>query len=153
MITLIAACSSNRVIGKDNSLIWHLPDDLKRFKQITTNQVVIMGRKTFQAIGRPLPKRTNVILTRDRSFKAEGCFVYNNIEDVLSLFHDYIVIGGSDIYRQFIGIADIIELTLLDKEFDGDSFFPEISSSFVETNRETKNNGEFDYHFITYKRK
>jgi len=154
MITIIAACSRNRAIGKDNSLIWHLSDDLKRFKEITTGKVVVMGRKTYESIGRPLPKRTNVVITRDRSFKADGCVVYNSLEEFTPIFRDYVVIGGSEIYNQFIKIADLIELTLIDKDFDGDAFFPVVDdSAFMEINRETRNNGEFDYHFITYKRK
>ena len=154
MITLIAACSKNRVIGKDNQLPWHLTEDLKRFKKITTSKVVLMGRKTYESIGRPLPNRTNLVLTRDKTFAPQGVYVYNNLEEVLPIFNDIVVIGGGEIYKQMIKMADVIELTLVDKEFDGDAFFPEINLNiWEEQNRETFNNGDFDYHFITYKRK
>jgi dihydrofolate reductase len=86
MITLIAACSKNRVIGKDNQLIWKVPGDLKRFKELTTSHPILMGRKTFESIGKPLPNRTNIVITRDKNWKHEGCLVYNNFEDVLSIF-------------------------------------------------------------------
>lgn len=153
MITLIAACSKNRVIGKNNQLPWNLSEDLKRFKKITTNKTVLMGRKTYESIGRPLPNRTNLILTRDKTFAPQGVYVYNHLEEVLPIFTDIIVIGGGEIYKQMIKMVDIIELTLVDKEFDGDAYFPEIDNTWEEKNRETFNNGDFDYHFITYKRK
>ncbi len=154
MITIIAACSKNRVIGKDNSLIWRLPEDLKRFKSLTTGRNVLMGRKTFESIGKPLPNRTNIVVTRDKSYKKEGILVYNSYTEVLPIFRDIVVIGGGEIYQQMIQFADIIELTLIDKEFDGDTLFPIIDmNQWGEVNRESNNNGEFDYHFITYKRK
>ncbi len=153
MITLIAACSKNRVIGKDNQLPWHLSEDLKRFKKITTDKVVLMGRKTYESIGRPLPNRTNLVLTRDKTFAPQGVYVYNHLEEVLPIFNDIVVIGGGEIYKQMIKRADVIELTLVDKEFDGDAYFPEIDDTWKEESRETFNNGDFDYHFIRYKRK
>jgi dihydrofolate reductase len=156
MIKLIVAISTNRCIGKDNTLIWKLPSDLKRFKQITSGQTVVMGRKTFQSIGKPLPKRRNIIITRDEGFLAEGCEVVNSIEEALLLSaEDCFIIGGSEIYKQTIGIADKIYLTVVHQEFDGDSFFPEIGFEWKETKREDfqkceKNN--FDYSFIDYER-
>lgn len=156
MITLIAACSKNRVIGKDNELIWHLPEDLKRFKKLTTNKVVVMGRKTYESIGRPLPNRTNIILTRKKDFKPAGCIVYNNINDVLSIFDksDVWVIGGGQVYKQFLEHANKIELTFLDKEFDGDSFFPILNKDDWEiTNLEERSSDDLDFKYITYERK
>ena len=154
MITLISACSKNRVIGIDNKLPWYLPEDLKRFKRLTTEKVVLMGRKTYESIGRPLPNRTNIVLTRDLNYKADGVLVYNNLEEVLPIFKDIVVIGGSEIYKQFMRKSDVIELTLIDKDFDGDSFLPEIDEEIYNvSNIESFNNGDFDYHFITYKRK
>jgi len=155
MITLIAACSTNRVIGKDNQLIWHVPGDLKRFKNLTSGHIVLMGRKTFESIGRPLPNRTNIIISRDTSLKVEGCIIYNDYREVFSIFekNEIFVIGGGEIYQQLLPYADKIELTLIDKEFEGDTYFPDLNSSWVEENRESLTCPEFDYHYITYKRK
>ena len=153
MITLIAACSKNGVIGKDNTLPWRLPEDLKRFKSLTMGKNVLMGRKTYESIGKPLPNRTNIVLTRDTSFKTDSVLVYNNLEQVLPIFRDIVVIGGGEIYKQCINKADVIELTLIDKEFEGDTFFPIIDSSWEESKRETYTNDEFTYHFITYIKK
>lgn len=155
MITLIAACSSNRVIGKDNQLIWKVPGDLKRFKELTTGHPILMGRKTFDSIGRPLPNRTNIVITRDKNWKHEGCLVYNNFEDVLSLFEkqNLFVIGGGEIYKKLIGLADKIELTLIKKDFEGDAFFPEIDSNWTVENIENHSCDEFEFSYITYIRK
>lgn len=153
MITIIAAKSKNNIIGINNSIPWNLKEDMKRFKQLTIGKVVVMGRKTFDSIGRPLPNRTNIVLTRDVNTKIDGVLVYNNLYEFINLFQEIIIIGGYDIYKHFIKIADRIELTLIDKEFDGDTTFPEIDDSWEETNREKNNNGEFDYYFITYDRK
>ena len=155
MITLIAACSKNRVIGKDGKLPWSLSEDLKRFKAMTLGNKILMGRKTFESIGsKPLPKRTNIVLKRDKDFKSDGVLVYNNIEEVLPIFKDIIVVGGSEIYKRFIKLADQIELTLIEKDFEGDSFFPDIDDKyFYESKRETHSNMDFEYHYITYKRR
>ena len=155
MITLIAACSKNRVIGKDNQLIWHLPEDLKRFKRLTTGKTVLMGRKSYESIGHPLPNPRNCVLTRDKKFNPNhnDVLVYNKMEDVIPLFNDIWILGGGEIYRQIIDFADVIELTLIDKEFEGDTYFPEIDSTWIESIRESYNNGEYDYHFITYTRR
>ena len=152
MITLIVACSKNKVIGKDNKLIWHVPGDLKRFKELTSGHTVLMGRKTFESIGKPLPNRRNIILTRDPNFKVEGCLVYHNLSEVLELYkNDLFVIGGEEIYKQTIGYADSIELTLINKEFDGDAFFPEIPNLFKEVAKQDLTCEEFDFSYITYK--
>ena len=151
MITLIAACSSNRVIGKDNRLIWHIPGDLKRFKEITSGHTILMGRKTFESIGKPLPNRKNIVLTRDKDWKAEGVTTIIDIKDIKD--EDLFIIGGGEIYRMFIDISDKIELTLIDKEFEGDTYFPNIGNEWIEQKRETLNCPEFTYHYITYTRK
>jgi dihydrofolate reductase len=153
MITLIAACSKNRVIGYENKLIWNIPGDLKRFKELTTGHTVLMGRKTFESIGRPLPNRRNVILTRDKAFKAEGCLVYSDLKEVLELFgNDLFIIGGEQIYQQTIGYADFIELTLIHKKFEGDVYFPEIPNFFLEVKgkRQDLECDEFKWSYITY---
>jgi len=155
MITLIAACSKNRVIGKDNQLICKVPGDLKRFKELTTGHPILMGRKTFESIGRPLPNRTNIVITRDKNWKQEGCLVYNNFEDVLYIFEkeNLFIIGGGEIYKSLINLADKIELTLIDKDFDGDAYFPEIDSNWTVEKVESQSCPEFNYSYITYIRK
>ena len=154
MITLIAACSENRVIGKDGTLIWHIPEDLKRFKKLTLGNPIVMGRKTYESIGKPLPGRTNIILTRDKNFKAENCLVYNKISDVLEIFekNNIFVIGGGEIYKQFLDRADRIELTLIHKNFDGDTYFPQIGNDWevIECQKSNFENIEVDY--ISYKK-
>lgn len=156
MITLIAACSSNRIIGNDNQLIWNVPGDLKRFKDITSGHPILMGRKTFESIGKPLPKRTNIIITRDKSYKQDGCHVYNSFEEVLPIYEtqNLFVIGGGEIYQQLLKHADRIELTLIDKEFEGDAKFPEIDDKLWDIDKqEDCSCDEFNYHYITYVRR
>lgn len=153
MIHIITAISDNRAIGKDNRLLWHLPEDLKRFKKITTNNVVVMGRKTHESIGRSLPNRINVILTKDTKWYkplGDGCVVCYSIEEVLERFkhRDIFVIGGGQIYKEFLPYTDIIELTLIDKEYEGDTFFPILGDEWKEITRETHTNDEFQYHYI-----
>lgn len=151
MITLIAACSSNKVIGNNNKLIWHVPGDLKRFKELTSGHTILMGRKTYESIGRPLPNRRNIILSRDPNLKIEGCLVYSDLLEVLELYkNDLFVIGGEEIYRQTLGYADKIELTLIHKEYEGDAYFPEITEHFTIGEQQDLSGPEFDYSYISY---
>jgi dihydrofolate reductase len=127
-LTLIAAMGENRVIGKDNDLIWHMPNDLKHFKQLTSGHHIIMGRKTYESVGKPLPKRTNIIVTRDNNYKAEGCIVVNRIEDAIEIAsgdEQPFITGGAEIYKLALPFAHTIELTLIHGTFEGDTFFPE----------------------------
>ncbi len=158
-LTLIAATSQNRVIGKDGDLVWHLPDDLKRFKKLTENHHIIMGRKTYESMGKPLPKRTNIVVTRNEDFEAEGCIVAHNLKDaILKAENDAqpFIIGGGKIYKQSLEFADTIELTLVHGEFEGDAFFPEISDEnweLVEKEhhpKDEKHDYAFDY--LTYRK-
>jgi len=151
MITIVAACSSNRVIGKDNKLIWNVPGDLKRFKEMTSGHTVLMGRKTYESIGRPLPNRRNVILSRNSELIVEGCFTYTSLVDTLDMFkNDVFIIGGEEIYRQSLPYVNRIELTLIHKEFEGDAFFPEIPLNFKMVNKIDMKCEEFDYSYISY---
>ena len=140
-LSLIVAMADNRVIGRDNQLPWHLPDDLKRFKQITMGHPVIMGRKTFESIGRPLPKRHNVILSRQSSFHAEGVTVLKDPREVIEIFkaeEEVFVIGGAEIYQLFLKDADLLYLTLVHESVSGDVLFPEYDpTEFNEVSRET----------------
>ena len=151
MITIVAACSSNRVIGKDNKLIWNVPGDLKRFKEMTSGHTVLMGRKTYESIGRPLPNRRNIVLSRNSELLIEGCNTYTNLVDTLDMFkNDVFIIGGEEIYRQSIPYVNRIELTLIHKEFEGDAFFPEIPLNFKMVNKIDMKCEEFDYSYISY---
>ena len=153
MIKIIAAMSKNRVIGDSNALIWHLPEDLKRFKQLTTGNTIVMGRKTYESIGKPLPNRRSIIITRDASYKVDGCEVVNSLEEALLLSNsDCFIIGGGEIYRQSIGIADRLYITSIDKDFEGDTKFPDIPGEWYESSFEEFSNDDFKYSFIEYER-
>jgi dihydrofolate reductase len=128
MISIIAAVAKNGVIGKDNKLIWKLPADLQRFKEITTGHTVIMGRKTFESIGRALPNRRNIVITRQPEYKAvEGVEVSTSLEQAIARLQgepEVFIIGGGELYRQAIAFADRIYLTRIDQDFEGDVSFP-----------------------------
>ena len=130
-ITLVAAIASNNVIGKENSLPWNIPEDLKRFKQMTSGHTILMGRKTFDSIGRPLPNRQNIVMTRDKNFEQEGIKVINDFDEALELIkesnEDVFVIGGSKIYELFEPVANSLAITRILKDFEGDAFFPDIN--------------------------
>ncbi|MCT4602353.1 MAG: dihydrofolate reductase [Marinifilum sp.] len=159
-VSIIVAASRNNVIGKDNQLIWRLSADLKRFKALTTGHTIIMGRKTFDSIGKPLPNRTSVIITRQEDYKQEGCIVVHSLEEALEAVKDQekvFIIGGGTIYKEAIDKADELYLTLVHKEFFGDTFFPEIKASEWESvAREDcmpDEKNEYPYSFIDYKRR
>lgn len=159
-LTIIVAAAENNAIGKDNKLIWHLSDDLKRFKSLTDGHHIIMGRKTFESFPKPLPNRTHVVITRQSGYIAPpGVIIVNTLEDAIHVAKNDsrpFVIGGGEIYKQAIAIADKIELTRVHATFEADTFFPEISkASWREVSNEfhSKNDkNEFDYSFITYVR-
>ena len=141
-ITLVAAIASNNVIGKENSLPWNIPEDLKRFKQMTSGHTILMGRKTFDSIGRPLPNRQNIVMTKDENFEREGIKVINNFDDALELIkesnEDVYVIGGSNIYELFEPVANSLAITRILKDFDGDAFFPDINWDLWQIEKEEK---------------
>ncbi len=160
MIILIAAASENNALGKDNDLIWHLPDDFKRFKAITTGHHIIMGRKTFESFPKPLPNRTHVIITRQKNYHPEGCLVADSLDAAIKMCpknEDLFIIGGGEIYKQSIAIADKIELTRVHASFDADTFFPEIDSNKWELVSEDYHpkdeKHQFDFTFQTYLKK
>jgi dihydrofolate reductase len=160
MITLIAAAAENNALGKDNQLIWHLPDDFKRFKEITSSHYIVMGRKTFESFPKPLPNRTHVIITRQKEFLAEGCIVVNSIEKAIEACpkeEEVFVIGGAEIYQQSIGFADKIELTRVHDTFEADAYFPEINLNqwvlvFEEYHPKDEKH-KFDFTFQTFLKK
>lgn len=156
--SIVVAISENHVIGKDNKLLWYLPNDLKHFKNITTGHTVIMGRKTYDSVGKPLPKRRNIIITR-QNITIEGCEVVSSIEAALALCaneEEVFIVGGAEIYKQSLHLTDRIYLTIVHKEFEGDSFFPEIAKNeWKEIYREDYQPDEknsLSYSFITYER-
>ena len=156
-VTLIAAASENNIIGKDNKLIWRLSDDLKHFKELTKGHFVIMGRKTFESMPKALPNRTNVIITRKTDYKAENAIVVNSLEKALKVAesdNQPFVIGGGEIYKLSMEIADRIELTRVHTSIEGDTSFPEIN---LEKWQEVKNEkrlkdekNEYDFSFLRY---
>ena len=130
-ITIIAAVASNQALGKSNKLIWHLSKDLQHFKTLTNGHVVIMGRKTFESMPRALPNRTNIVITRQSEYQAENITVTSSLSEALTIAKDDprpFIIGGGEIYKQSMSIADEIELTRVHAEFEADTFFPEINS-------------------------
>lgn len=130
IISLIAAIGKNRELGFNNDLIWKIPEDVEFFKKTTSGHAVIMGQRTYESIGHPLPKRKNIILTRDEKFHAEGCFIAHSIGEALELAGDgeVFMIGGGQIYAQTIKIADKLYLTQIDKSSTADTYFPEFSN-------------------------
>jgi dihydrofolate reductase len=127
-INIIVAIGKNLVIGRENKLIWRISDDLKRFKNLTTGHPIIMGRKTFESIGKPLPNRTNIIVTRNKDFIIEGCLSCNSLEEAIQKAYEFnsqiFIIGGQEIYKQALEVADRLYITLIDAEEKGDAFFP-----------------------------
>ena len=136
MIRMIVAADENNTIGKNNELIWHLPDDLKFFKKMTSGHAIIMGRRTFESVGKPLPKRVNIIITRDANYIQEGCVVVNSLEDALKeaskTDENPFIVGGEQIYRLALPIADRVFLTRIHHKFEGDRHFPELGEEWKE---------------------
>jgi len=159
-LSAICAMSENRVIGKDKKMPWHLPEDLKHFKKITLGSPIILGRKTYESIGKPLPGRENIVVTREVDFKAPGCIVVNSVEHALeavSYSEEAFVIGGAVIYHHLLHKLQKIYLTLIHENFDGDTFFPELNmDEWQETERSDHKSDEknkYNYSFITLERK
>ncbi|MCF6435427.1 MULTISPECIES: type 3 dihydrofolate reductase [Pseudoalteromonas] len=132
IISMIAAMANNRVIGQDNKMPWHLPSDLKHFKRVTLNKPVVMGRKTFESIGRPLPGRRNIVITRSESYSASGVEVVSSPQAALELVSDaeeIMIIGGGNIYEQFLPMCERLYLTFIDLDVAGDTCFPDYTKA------------------------
>ena len=160
MIIQIAAAAENNALGKDNKLVWHLPNDFKRFKEITSGHYIILGRKTFESFPKPLPNRTHVIITRNKNYKAENCIIVNSLEEALRKVpknEDTYIIGGAEIYKQSITISDKIELTRVHTTCEADAFFPEIDllewKLVFEEFHEKDEKHNYDYTFQTFIKK
>lgn len=155
-LNLIAAMDSARGIGKENAIPWHIPGELPRFKAITMGHPIVMGRKTFQSIGRALPGRTNIVITRAPDFVADDCKVVGSLEEALKLAgtedEEVFVIGGAQIYKQALPEADTLYLTLIEGDHDSDTFFPPYEGQFTETQREKHEHDGHRYAFVTLER-
>lgn len=160
-LTIIVAAAENDAIGKGNKLIWHLSDDLKRFKNLTSGHHIIMGRKTFESFPKPLPNRTHIVITRQENYKApEGVIIVNSLESAINACKNDsqpFIIGGGEIYKQALNIATKIELTRVHENFEADTFFPKIDTSVW---KETSNifhkkdeNHDYEFSFLTYERR
>jgi len=158
-ISITVAMDKNGLIGKNNALPWCLPEDLSYFRRITLGKIIVMGRKTFESIGKPLDERENVILTRDKNYYADECIVVNSFEEVINRYkeEEIFVIGGSEIYRQFLPIARRLYITKIEYEFQGDTFFPTIDySQWKEISRKKgirNMDNPYNYYFYVYERK
>lgn len=159
MINIIVAVAKNGVIGDKNSLLWHIREDMVHFRTLTSGHPVIMGRKTYDSIGRPLPKRTNVVITRDTELQIEGCTMAHSLEEAIALFdpeEEIFIIGGAQIYTQALPLAHRIYLTVVEREYQGDTSFPAIDYSiWKQTSREDFPSGEafeYPFSFITLER-
>jgi dihydrofolate reductase len=160
MISLLVAMDNNRTIGKNNDLPWYLPADLKYFKKVTMGHPIVMGRKTYESIGRPLPGRENIIITRDKSYDIESAQVVHSIQEAIDVTKDedeVFVIGGAEIFKQYMPDSDRLYITQIEHDFDGDTFFPEIN--YAEWKIISKEKGikdeknPYDYYFMIYDRK
>ncbi|MFC6875762.1 dihydrofolate reductase [Flavobacterium myungsuense] len=160
MVILIAAAAKNNALGKNNDLIWHLPNDFKRFKAITSGHYIIMGRKTFESFPKPLPNRTHVVITRQKGYQPEGCIIVDSIEKALAISpknENVFIIGGGEIYTLGLPFAQKIELTRVHNDFEADVFFPEIDLKqwkLVEEKFHLKDEKhKYDFSFQTFLRK
>ncbi|MFH2134641.1 MAG: dihydrofolate reductase [Pseudomonadota bacterium] len=159
-ISLIVAMARNRTIGVNNTLPWRCPEDLKHFKTLTMGHHVIMGRKTFDSIGKPLPGRTTVIVTRNTELKVEGCVVAHSLPEAIKLCandEEVFIVGGAEIYTQALPLADTLYITEIQQDVDGDAHFPAFDrNAWQETAREVRSQTEpqaLQYHFVTYRRR
>lgn len=157
---MIAAVAENNALGKDNELVWHLPNDFKRFKELTSGHYIIMGRKTFESFPKPLPNRTHVVITRQQNYQPDGCIVVNSIENAIKACPEnetIYIIGGGEIYNQALAFSDTIEITKVHGEFEADAFFPEIKTEeweLVQSDFNAKDERHlYDYTYQTFVKK
>ncbi|WP_455234718.1 type 3 dihydrofolate reductase [Thiogranum longum] len=158
-VSLVVAMAENRVIGRDNELPWRLSADLQHFKALTMGKPIIMGRKTYESIGRPLPGRICIVVTRDSSYTAEGCRVAHSVGQALETaagYDEVMIIGGADLYGQLLERADRLYLTLVRAEIDGDAWFPEFDAQqwreIARESHQADEKNQYDYDFVTLER-
>ena len=155
MLSLIVAHSRNRVIGKDGRLPWRIPGELKRFKELTMGHAVIMGRKSYEEIGKPLPGRFNIVVSASRTFEGEDLVTARNLEEALALAGDkkIFIAGGGQIFAQMIDKVDVMYITEIDARIEGDAYFPEMDYSKFDRVLEKHVDGDLPYDYVTYTRK
>jgi dihydrofolate reductase len=155
-LILIAAMSRNRTIGRNNTIPWHIPEEMYHFKKSTMGHAVIMGRKTFESIGRALPGRLNVILSKDKELQLPGCHIADSLTEAIHYCQDQeksFIIGGQSIFRESLALADTILLSVLDKEYEGDTFFPPIPKKSFQKISEKRMGHAQPFTLLTYQRK
>lgn len=160
-LSIIAAVDKNYLLGSNGEIPWELPADLKYFKETTMGSPVIMGRKTFESIGFPLPGRKNIIMTRNKNYTAEGCQVVHSKREVLNNFlknnKEAFIIGGAEVYKLFLSYSDKLYLTVIDHEFSGDTYFPKVNwknwKKISEKKANSDNSNPYSYYYQIYKRK
>ncbi|MBU3644647.1 MAG: dihydrofolate reductase [Candidatus Methylopumilus sp.] len=157
-LSVIVALAKNRVIGLNNTLPWHLPEDLKRFKQLTMGHHIIMGRKTYESLGRLLPGRQTVIVTRNPDYKVDGAIVVHSLEQAISVSSadsEAFLIGGAELYQQSLPLAKRLYLTMIDAEFEGDAYFPEIELDHWDLleQQDLISQQGWAFHYLSYQRK
>ncbi len=153
ILSIIAAIGKNNELGKGNTLLWHMPADMKHFRETTSGHPVIMGRKTFESIGRPLPNRRNIVITRDINYKAEGVEVMHSLEETIKQAqseNEVFVIGGAEIYKQAMPFANKLYLTKVDSEAEADAFFPTIGPEWQEKSKDVHSADEKNPHAYTF---
>lgn len=159
MISLLVAHDPNRVIGANNDLPWHIPEDLAYFKKMTMGKAMVMGRKTYESIGKPLPGRLNIVVTRNKDFSAEGVVVVHDLHEAIEQakeYHDEVmIIGGSEIFRLTLGMADRLYITFIQQAFSGNTYFPAYSDDWklISTSEEKKSKEGTPFSFLIYERK
>lgn len=161
MITIVVAMGLGNEIGADNQLLWHLPKDLKHFKELTSEHPIIMGRKTYESIGKPLPNRTNIVVSRKKDWFEEGILIVGSVKEAIKfakkIDEQIFIIGGGNIYEQTLDLTDKLEVTLVKAKLEADTFFPKISPKIwnktEEVCHEKDEHNEFDFCFQTYERK
>lgn len=158
-ISIIAAVAKNRVIGMNNSLPWHLPADMRHFRALTMGKPIIMGKKTFESLGKPLPQRLNIVLSDERDYQPAGCVVVHSLEEAIAVAgksKEVMIGGGASVYKQFMEKADRLYLTVIHQEFEGDAYFPEVDPAHwrevrrVDGKADEKN--PYDYSFVVFER-
>ncbi len=159
MIAIIAAYDRNRLIGKDGGMPWHIPGELKRFRRLTGGNVVIMGRKTFESLGKPLPDRINIVLSRSEKFEGESLYTATSLANALEMAKEkwpdkgIYIGGGANLYRQTLDMAQVMYITEIDAEFEGDTYFPNFEENMFTKTVESHHESTVPYTYVTYKRK
>lgn len=157
MLSLIVAMANNRVIGKDNKMPWHLPADLQYFKKVTLGKTIIMGRKTYDSIGRPLPGRQNVVVTRQDNLQISGCDVVNSLAAALAMAAaEVVIIGGANLYAQALPLVDRMYVTFIEHDFSGDTFFPRwdhaLWKEIEAEHHQADEKNRYPYRFVTFEK-